>query len=222
MKSTAGVPSDNDTLNITGANGLGLTVVDLSAADQISQLNGAVNSAVQAGVESIDLSGLTGAYGSNITGSSDANTITATGNADVINPGEGIDTVNGKGGADTITITETTSKADTIQIAEAEGGDVITGYTAGTDKIDLSVALIDDDNGARDAAGFGATKALAAANFLALDDTDLNAATGFNAGEDVVLEIVASLGTVGSITAAAFHTAYDTKLDVKTANDQVK
>ena len=150
--------SDNDTVNITGTNGLGLTVIDLSAADQISQLNGVVNSAAQTGIESIDLSGLTGSYGAQITGSADANTITGTANADVITGGEGIDTITGGAGDDTITITETTAAVDTVALTTASGLDTITGFTAGSggDVLQLSVAglgALHDGNSAAVTAG---------------------------------------------------------------------
>ena len=126
--------SDNDNLKISGGNNMGLTVIDLSAADQMSQLNGAINSAVQTGVESIDLSGLSGSFGATVTGSADKNTITGTPNADNIIAGEGDDTVNATAGNDTISFAESTAKTDTYvsaASATANGVDTITGFGSG-------------------------------------------------------------------------------------------
>jgi hypothetical protein len=125
---------DNDTLAISGTNNLGMTVVNLGNADQISQLNGSLDATVQTGIESIDLSGLSGSFGANITGSADANTITGTGNADNIVAGEGADTIVTTDGADTINLTETTSKADTVVFSDkAYAADTITGFNAAAD-----------------------------------------------------------------------------------------
>jgi hypothetical protein len=124
--------SDSDTLNITGSNGLGVTVVDLSASDQITQLNGAADSAVQTGIENIDLSGLTGSQGSNITGSDDANKITGTKNADVISGGKGADLIEGGTGVDTIT---GGAGADQFRFDSVGDTTVVKDFTDGTDFI---------------------------------------------------------------------------------------
>ena len=131
--------ADNDTLSISGPNNMGLTVVDLSGADQITQLNGAINSAAQAGIESVNLSGLTGSFGASITGSADGNTITGTGNADNIIAGGGSDTITGGGGNDTIDLSEATAKQDFIRLestVSGNGSDTITGLGT-TDMITL-------------------------------------------------------------------------------------
>jgi len=198
-KSTAGVPSDNDTLNITGSNALGLTVVDLSAADQISQLNGAVNSAVQSGIESISLVGLTGAYGANITGSSDANTITGTPNADVITDGAGADTINGGGGADTITFsTETTAAQDTLVINTATGTATVNSFLLGTGK---DVIQLDDSD-------------------LTLFNLDGDAITGAQAGVAVAGDVTAAInlsgltGTENLLVLSGTHASVDALYDL--------
>ena len=133
--------SDNDTLSISGANNMGLTVIDLSAADQISQLNGAINGAVQSGIESVDLSGMSGSFGVSVTGSADANTITGTANADNIIAGEGADLIIASAGNDTISFTESVSKGDKYQFAanaSANGTDTITGFVTTVDDIDMN------------------------------------------------------------------------------------
>ncbi|MDB4004087.1 hypothetical protein N9513_06370 [Gammaproteobacteria bacterium] len=142
---TAASP-DSDTLLIAGANNMGVTVIDLSAADQINQLNGAINAAVQTGVENITLSGLTGSFGATVTGSADANTIIGTANADNIIAGEGIDVITGGAGNDTIDLSEAVSKLDTVVFAATAaltGADTITGFTA-ADSLDFSSFATDN------------------------------------------------------------------------------
>jgi hypothetical protein len=136
--------SDSDTANISGTNNLGVTVVNLGAADQITQLNGGVDSAVQTGIESFSAAGLTGSFGVNITGNGDANTLTGSKNADTISAGEGIDTVTGGLGADAITLTETTAKIDTVVIDGGITKDTVTGFTVGAsgDQIDLDISVL--------------------------------------------------------------------------------
>jgi hypothetical protein len=123
--------ADNDTLTISGTNNLGLTVIDLTATDQIGQVNGALNSASQTEIESVNLSGLTGSFGASITAGGDANTIVGSPNADAIVAGGGIDTITAGDGVDTINLTESTAKADTIILAQSVGAndnDVVTGF----------------------------------------------------------------------------------------------
>jgi hypothetical protein len=136
--------SDSDTMNLSGTNNLGVTVVNLGATDQITQLNGGVDSAVQTGIENFNASGLTGSFGVNITGNGDANTLTGSKNADTISGGEGIDTITGGLGADAITLTETTAKVDSVVIDGGLTKDTVTGFTvgAGGDQIDLTLATL--------------------------------------------------------------------------------
>ena len=126
--------SDNDTYKLVGANNLGLTVINLAAADQMSQLNGAVDSQVQTGIESVDGSSLSGSFGINVTGNDDANTIVGSANADNLVGGEGIDSISGLAGADSISLTESTAKADTVTFANVANikstADTITGMTS--------------------------------------------------------------------------------------------
>jgi len=205
--------SDSDTVNITGAMNLGITNIDLSQADQITQLNGVVDTAVQTGIENIDLSGLTGTYGTVVTGSTDGNTITGSPKADIINAGGGIDIINAKAGEDVITITDAStdltdaSKVDTVQIASGEGYDTVTGFVIGSDILDLSFTAKDDDDGtAVNKTGFGATNAVAAGNFITLDDWDLNTKNAtFDHDLSVVIEVASALGTA-TLTESGFRT----------------
>jgi trimeric autotransporter adhesin len=146
--------SDNDNLKISGANNMGLTVVDLSAADQISQLNGAINGAVQAGVESIDLSGLSGSFGATVTGSDEINTIIGTSKADNIIAGKGADIITGGAGADTIAadagndtivykLTADLFTSKVITDGSVDGGDGTDVFEIGT--TGTAFATLDDD-----------------------------------------------------------------------------
>jgi len=141
-----------DTLEVTLAAILGGITVDLSAADQVVSMDGGVNAAVQSGFESIDLSGFTG-FGSVITGTDGANTITGTALADRINAGKGNDTIkidtgtvansdqmNGGAGTDTLSIasglTATIDGDGDISaveniVFEGAGVAVMTGQTEG-------------------------------------------------------------------------------------------
>jgi len=141
-----------DTLEVTLGAILGGITVDLSAADQVVSMDGGVNAAVQSGFESIDLSGFTG-FGSVITGTDGANTITGTALADRINAGKGNDTIkidtgtvansdqmNGGAGTDTLSIasglTATIDGDGDISaveniVFEGAGVAVMTGQTEG-------------------------------------------------------------------------------------------
>jgi hypothetical protein len=168
--------ADNDTLNLDGANNMGLSVIDLSAADQITQLNGAVNGGVQSGIESLNASGLTGSQGVTITGSAAANTLTGTANADNFIGGEGADTITTGAGNDTVSLTEATAKVDNVIFgtAAATGADTITGFTFGTggDTIDLE-KLGGGNVAAEVAVAANATKAnIAPASIIVFADGD--------------------------------------------------
>ena len=136
---------------------MGLTVIDLAAADEIIQLNGGLNVAVQSNFENVDLSGLTGTFGANITGTSTANTIVGSRNVDNIVAGGGADVITGGGGADTIDLAETTAARDTINVGFTTNGesavsamDVITGFATGvaatSDVLDFGMTVIGATN----------------------------------------------------------------------------
>jgi hypothetical protein len=79
-----------DTLVVAGNLILGGIQVDLSATgDQVTSFNGSANAAIQSGFENIDVSGITGAGGADITAVKTGSTITGTANADQINGGAG-------------------------------------------------------------------------------------------------------------------------------------
>ncbi len=88
-----------DTLSIAQNAVLGGFLIDLSSTvDQVTTYNGSANSAVQKGFENVDMSGVTGTFGADITARAAGSTITGTGNADVITGGAGNDTVIAQAG----------------------------------------------------------------------------------------------------------------------------
>ena len=94
-----------DTLTINANLVLGGIQVDLSSAtDEVTSFNGSANAAVQVGFENVDLSGVTGTFGADITAVSTGSTITGTANADQINGGAGADIVYAGAGADVVTL----------------------------------------------------------------------------------------------------------------------
>ena len=125
---TAG-SSGKDVLKIVGNLILGGILVDLtSATDQVTTYNGSANAAVQKGFESVDLSGVTGTFGADITAVKTGSVITGTANADQITLGAGVDTV---------------AYSSAAQFATK---DTIVGFTAHTDKIQVAGALLGDGN----------------------------------------------------------------------------
>jgi hypothetical protein len=199
--------SDSDTMNLSGTNNLGVTVVNLGASDQITQLNGGVDSAVQTGIENFSASGLTGSFGVNITGNGDANTLTGSKNADTISGGEGIDTITGGLGADAITLTETTAKVDTVVIDGGLTKDTVTGFAtgAGGDQVDLDISVLNAAGTVNaDNLDFGVFIASAAPTALvtsatvslATIDDDTSTSTALE-GHEVVLLSGATYAAVG-------------------------
>jgi len=127
-------------------------------------MNGVANSAVQKGIESIDLTNVVVASGtSTITGSSTANHIKGTDAVDVITGGLGADQIWSDAGADSIVLTESTASIDKVTFGDGElvagniaqaliSADSIVGFTVGASGdqivIDISavVALIGVDS----------------------------------------------------------------------------
>jgi hypothetical protein len=91
----------SDTLDINKAFVLGGIAVDLSSTtNQVSTFNGSANTAVQKGFENVDVSGVSGSFGAQITAISTGSTITGTANADVITGGAGADIIHFNGTTD--------------------------------------------------------------------------------------------------------------------------
>lgn len=141
-----------DLLYIVGAQGSGTAVINLNSADQIGQLNGQADSAVQTGIENVNLAGLTSvnSYGASVTGKATTTVLTGSGYADTLDArlstgsaavsgGAGADTIysgtaggaiTGGAGADTITLG---AGVDTVTIAantDSQTGNLTSGTTA--------------------------------------------------------------------------------------------
>ena len=136
--------ADSDTLNMVGV-ASNATTIKLAAADQIVQVGGTVDSAVQTGIENVNVSSITGAGTFTIIGSADANTIVGSGNADYLTGGEGLDVITGGAGIDTIILTETTAKADIVAIGATDltnaNRDTVTGFAVADDSIRIDATF---------------------------------------------------------------------------------
>jgi Ca2+-binding RTX toxin-like protein len=222
MKNAADVmdgAGGTDTLTITQAAILGGFQIDLSSkTDQVTTYNGSANAAVQKNFENINLSGVTGTFGADITGSSSANTIVGTANADQISGGAGADTITGGAGADTITlgagvdtVVTTTGSAYTTATS-----DTITDFTVGTGndilQIDISDSTIIASLGIV-AAGDGST---AIAGNLVIKAMTAGTGVTLGAGDEIVVitgtladsaALLTSIGTgAGIITKSTANT----------------
>jgi hypothetical protein len=208
--------SDADVLKLVGANSLGITVVNLgSTTDQITQINGGVDGAVQLGIERFDASGFTSTFGVNVTGSADLNHITGTKNADILTlttetTGKA-DVVQGNDGADNINMGVDAAADVVVFNAESDGGavaddettnaDTITNFDAGEDKIGITVAL---ENGLLNGDGndtLTVTNAAAGAIDKDTNDADVFVITGSTLDDLDDLSNAATL--IGAVTTTA-------------------
>ncbi|MGZ5051290.1 MAG: beta strand repeat-containing protein [Methylobacter sp.] len=181
-----------NTLKITQLGTVGGFQVDLSSTtDQVTQYNGVSNAAAQKGFVNVDLSGVTGSFGADVTASSKGSIITGTSNADTITLGVGKDYVN---------------------ISSTSGSDTINSFTAGASKdvLDISFSLKANDGTVVNLAGTNGTNDVAANNFIALDNKVIASATGYSAATNTILVINTSVATISADTTAAFRTAFGT------------
>jgi hypothetical protein len=140
-----GAAGTGDTLVVAANLILGGMLIDLSAtADQVTTFNGSANAAIQKGFENIDLSGVTGTGGSDVTAISTGSTITGTANADQINGGAGVDVITGGVGADAMTGGAGNDVFIIVGSAQAVTGnaaiDLIDGGAGTGDELRLSTA----------------------------------------------------------------------------------
>jgi hypothetical protein len=125
-----------DTLVVSYTGIIGGIVIDLSADDQVTNMDGASNAAVQANFENVNVTAYTN-FGASVTGTAKANTITGTPLNDTITGGNGADTIIGNGGDDIVRLAETISAADTVTLAVGSSDTAtISGFTMGVDIID--------------------------------------------------------------------------------------
>lgn len=162
-----------DTLSIVANMILGGTAIDLSSTvDQVTTYNGSANSAAQKGFENVNLSGVTGVFGADVTAVSTGSTITGTSNNDVITGGAGTDNITGGAGNDSISLSS--GGTDTVVHAgnATDGVDVVTGFTGGAagDAIDFNSALVTGTAGqGKDTTGNAVTYAASAVETVAAD-----------------------------------------------------
>jgi len=147
MENTADVidggADTGDSLVIVQNAVLGGFQIDLSSTvDQVTTYNGSANAAVQKGFLNVDVSGITGTFGADITANSAGSTITGTANNDVITGGAGVDAIDAGAGDDTIDISQSATTIDTLQFdVTTDGNDTITGFTSGVDILDFDGIL---------------------------------------------------------------------------------
>ena len=123
----------SDTLVFTGGSVSNL-VIDLSSTtDQITNISGAANTAVQTGFENITATAMT-TSGINVTGSSSANTFLGSNQADTFTAGSAAMTVTPDGGNDVITGGDAVDTIIFEATAALSGVNTVTGFTLGTSK----------------------------------------------------------------------------------------
>jgi hypothetical protein len=167
-----------DTIDINFNAVLGGIGIDLTASDQITTFDGAANSTVTSGFESVDLRGYVG-YGASLTGNDEVNTLFGTAKADNITAGAGIDNIASGIGADVINLTETTAAADIISFGNEThltgGTDIAFGSLGGADAITGLNAGATDDALTFDISAFG----------LAGSTTDVDVVGNIAAGDEI-------------------------------------
>ena len=127
-----------DTLDINTTAVLGGIVVDLSAADNVSSANGAVNTTEQSGFINVDLAGYAGGYGAVVTANKAGSTIVGTSVVDQFIGGAGGDTMTGGAGNDVMSLGAGTDTLVRNGNGSTDGTDTVSGFTAGTDVIDFT------------------------------------------------------------------------------------
>jgi hypothetical protein len=175
-----------DTLTITQNAVLGGFLIDLtSTTDQVGTYNGSANSAVQVGFESVDLSGITGTFGADITANGAGSTILGTPNADVI-------TLEANSTDDDV-IRYNTEQIGTATVANGSVKvDSINNFTtgAGNDQLEISIAGIEGITGITDLVAFGtSTTSIAAATTMVLD-ADADAANDAGGAATALIALV--------------------------------
>jgi hypothetical protein len=140
-----------DNINITGANSVDVTTIDLSsisftdAVDGVDMTGAAQNTSKMVTNSAMTITGsggkdlLLGFGGAdNMTGGAGDDTLTGAAGNDVLTGGEGADTYSTGTGSDTVNLAETTAATDTINIG-ATTTDVVTinGFVAGATSNDI-------------------------------------------------------------------------------------
>jgi hypothetical protein len=221
-----------DTLSIVQNAVLGGFLIDLSSTvDQITTYNGSANSAVQKGFENVNMSGVTGTFGADITARAAGSTITGTTNGDVITLGAGVDTiVNNDSTMDTYNSFTKGAAGDVINISlaalEAAGGSGINAAASNFTKLNSAADGADVAAGASviqeltlDGTG-GTVNAGNADIFVMIARTLANTdavETALEAGGDVALTVVAA----DDVNTQAFLVVYSDGTDAFLASARV-
>jgi hypothetical protein len=174
--------SDNDNLIVVGTTNSGTSVINLALADQIVNLNGFADAAVQKEFESVDVSAVTsaGSYGFSITAAVEGSTIVGSGYNDTIYGGAGADTITGGAGVDTMS---GGAGIDTFVLASGSA-DIISDFATTVDK--LSVTALLGVTVATAYVGTGATVYAGAATVGVVDGDVIyaaNSGTAYTAGD---------------------------------------
>jgi S-layer protein len=221
-----------DTLTVIANLVLGGIQVNLNATgDQVTTFNGSANAAVQSSFENVNLTGITGNFGTDVTAKSTGSTITGTTNADVITLGAAVDTVViNDSTIDSISTFTKTATGDVLSFSlatlEAAGGSGINASASNFTKLNSAA------NGADAVVGVstvqeltlnGAASAVDAGNvnvFVMIGNTAANTdavETNLEAGGDVALTIHAGDDVAGQ----SFFVVYSDGTDAYLASVRV-
>jgi hypothetical protein len=129
-----------DTLNVVANVVSGGILVDLSSTTDQVQL-GFTAGGAQTGFEYVDLGGVTGSFGADITGRSGANQIVGTGVGDNVVTGSGNDTITGGGGSDTINVGSGTDRVVYTTTGQTYSGSAITSGSTGISAADVITGM---------------------------------------------------------------------------------
>lgn len=129
-----------DTLNVVANVVSGGILVDLSSTNDQVQL-GFTAGGAQTGFEYIDLAGVTGSFGADITGRSGANQIVGTGVGDNVVTGSGNDTITGGAGSDTINVGSGTDRVVYTTTGQTYSGSAITNGSTGISAADVITGM---------------------------------------------------------------------------------
>jgi hypothetical protein len=200
-----------DTLDVNKAAILGGINVDLtSATDQIVSYNGSATSGTVTGFENVDLSGYTGSYGAEVTGTATVNVVTGTANADEISLGAGGDTITYSGGDDQVTMG---AGADTINMTEALLDGLSTSgesFNGGADSDNLNISTAGTGTADADFTTFTNMEKITVTGTTTFTINDIFETAGFNTidyGAGAVMVTASGIGSASDITKILNYTS---------------
>lgn len=213
-----------DTLVLMGA-GLGTSSIDLSSTtDQVTQINGGANAAVQKGFENLNASGMTGSGGVLVTAKETGSVIAGTANADVITLGAGVDKVvfAATSAADTIFsfANSTAEKADLIQFSVAGFGNKLSSAASGATADAATASTVVQANKMTNGENMAAGDNVIVLSVGNLADASA-AETAMEAGGTNIVKTAAagsSAVAAGDKFLVVYYTGADTHVAIYTAN----